>query len=76
MILGLNEAQKTYAKNLIAKGFEPEERYDIKDNKGERTALLDENISKQREQQVALLPGHISDLNEKVVNPRNKAYLR
>ena len=46
MILGLNEAQKTYAKNLVAKGFEPEERYYIKDNKGERVALLEENISK------------------------------
>ena len=49
VILGLNEVQKTYAKDLISKGFQPEVRYDIKDNKGEKAALLDENISKQRE---------------------------
>lgn len=35
-----------YAKDLTAKGFEPEVRYDIKNNKGERAALLDDNISK------------------------------
>ena len=46
VILGLNEAQKMYAKDLISKGFEPEVRYDIKNNKGERAALLDDNISK------------------------------
>lgn len=46
VILGLNETQKMYAKDLVSKGFEPEERYDIKNNKGERAALLEDNISK------------------------------
>lgn len=46
VILGLNEAQKTYAKDLISKGFEPEVRYDIKNYKGEKAMMLDDNISK------------------------------
>jgi len=46
VVLDLNEKQKMYAKDLVSKGFEPEERYDIKNNKGERAQLLEGNISK------------------------------
>jgi len=45
-------------------------------NKGDKMDLLDDNVSKQREQQVSLLPGSISDLNSKIVSQKNKIYLR
>jgi len=45
-------------------------------NKGNQMTLLNDNISKQRELQVALLPGLTSDLNHKIVSQKNKLYLR
>lgn len=48
-ILQLNQDHKQYVKDLIARGFEPETRHEIKDVKGEKRQMLDDNISKQRE---------------------------
>jgi hypothetical protein len=61
---------------LVSRGFEPEPRHEILNKKGTKAKMLDDNISQQREKQVTLLPGMISDLNEKIQNPQNKLYLR
>ena len=60
----------------MLKGFEPEARYDIRNAKGDKLGQLNDNISKQRDKQMALLPGFVSDLNEKIVYPQDKLYLR
>jgi hypothetical protein len=72
----LNEESKSQVKDLVARGFEPEPRHSIMNKKGNQAQLLDTNISKQREKQVTLLPGMISDLNEMIKKPQNKLYLR
>jgi hypothetical protein len=40
-------------------GFEPEVRYDIIETKAKQKALLDSNISRQREKQASILPGQL-----------------
>jgi len=75
-ILMLNQTEKAGISELKQRGFEPEVRVNIMNNKGNQMTLLNDNISKQREQQVALLPGLTSDLNHKIVSQKNKLYLR
>jgi len=41
----LNHKQNEYVKGETLRGFEPEKRYEIIDHKGERTKMLEENIS-------------------------------
>jgi hypothetical protein len=60
-----------------AKGLEfvPRE-LEIKDEKKDKIAHLDANISAQREEWNSRLPGAIEDVNEVIKDPRNKVYLR
>lgn len=49
-VIHTEEAEiKKYAKDLVARGFEPESRYEITDNKAARNKMLDANIHAQRE---------------------------
>lgn len=75
-ILMMNQTEKAQVSELKQRGFEPAVRHEIMNNKGDKMDLLDDNVSKQREQQVALLPGSVSDLNSKIVSQKNKIYLR
>ena len=75
-ILKFHEDQKKYATDLEIRGFEPEPRYQIVNQEADRIKLLNQNIEMQRQKQVALLPGMIQDLNEKITNTQNKVYLR
>lgn len=70
------EKTNEYKTSQINKGFEPERRYEIKDHVVERKKMLNDNIRMQREQQMSLVPGMIQDLNEQIINPKNKMYLR
>ena len=54
-----NENQKTEVKDLELRGFQPEARQQIINKKEEQINMLNENISKQRQQQVTQLPGLI-----------------
>ena len=74
-ILLHKEQQQSYVKELEIRGFDPEPRYDIVSVQKERMALLNRNISMQRQQQTALMPGFIEDLNEEVQFNANKMYL-
>ena len=38
--------------------------------------MLDKNITNQRDKQLSILPGLMSDLNEEIQYPKNKLYLR
>lgn len=44
----INESIKQHKVELISRGFETEARYDIKNKKGEKQQMLDDNISMQR----------------------------
>lgn len=60
-----------------AKGLEWNPRdIDIKDEKKDKIALLDQNISTQREEWNSRLPGMLEDINETIKDPKNKLYLR
>lgn len=60
-----------------AKGLEWIARdVEIKDDKKEKIAHLDQNISVQREEWTSRLPGMLEDINETIKDPRNKIYLR
>lgn len=75
VIIDEKEKLKGELTDLKQRGFEPEVRYEIKDSKAIQKNLLDTNISKQREKQAAILPGAIQDLNEVIVNQKNKLFL-
>ena len=49
---------------------------EIKDEKKEKIAHLDLNISTQREEWASRLPGMLEDINETIKDPKNKVYLR
>lgn len=60
-----------------AKGMEYSAReVDIKDDKKDKTALFDANMSMQREEWTSRLPGMLEDINELIKDPKNKIYLR
>lgn len=60
-----------------AKGLEWVARdVEIKDEKKEKIAHLDLNISTQREEWASRLPGMLEDVNETIKDPKNKVYLR
>lgn len=49
-ILTLNQNEKAAVEDLKKRGFEPEVRQNIMNGKGEMMTLLNDNISKQRDQ--------------------------
>ena len=49
-ILNLNQSHKAMVNDVKQRGFEPEVRHEIMNNKGDKMSLLDDNISKQRDQ--------------------------
>ena len=49
-ILNLNQQHKAMVNDMKQRGFEPEVRHEIMNNKGDKMSLLDDNISKQRDQ--------------------------
>lgn len=60
-----------------AKGLEWNSRdVEIKDDKKEKIAHLDSNISTQRQEWNSRLPGMLEDINETIKDPKNKLYLR
>ena len=67
---------KAHLADLKARGFEKEPREEIKQNKLERSELLDTNITEHRKLLQAALPGMIEDLNQAIVDPQMKVYLR
>lgn len=67
---------KEHLQDLKTRGFEKEVREEIKQKKLERTELLDSNMTAHRRLLQAALPGMVEDLNEGIVNPQNKVYLR
>ena len=75
-ILQFNEKQKQTLKDLETKGFEPEPGQQIVNREQDRVKMLNDNITKQRQLSVAMLPGMVQDLNEKIVARNKKAYLR
>lgn len=62
--------------DLKNRGFEKEIREEIKQLKEQSTALLDENMTKHKQQLQAGPPGMIEDLNEMILEPKHKIYLR
>lgn len=46
----LNQNEKAAVEDLKKRGFKPEVRQNIMNVKGEKMTLLDDNISKQRDQ--------------------------
>ena len=70
------EAFKTHLADLKARGFEKEDREEIKQKKLEKTELLDSNITEQRRLLQAALPGMVEDLNASIIGPQHKVYLR
>lgn len=70
------EQIKTHFRDENKRGFEPEVRYDIVNNRADKNKVLDDNISKQRVKQVTHLTGMVSDLNEKTKKQKNKMFLR
>lgn len=73
-----NEQQvlKEFKRDQKVKGFEVPVRYEIKSQKTEKASQLNNNITKQREQQATQIAGFISDLNESVVYKQNKMFLK
>jgi hypothetical protein len=60
-----------------ARGIEFNARdMDIKDEKKDKTAHLDANMSVQREEWTSRMPGMLEDINELIKDPKNKIYLR
>lgn len=60
-----------------AKGMEFSAReVEIRDDKKDKTALLDANMTMQREEWTSRLPGMLEDINELIKDPKNKIYLR
>lgn len=60
-----------------AKGMEFSARdIDIKDERRDKTAHLDGNMSTQREEWTSRVPGMLEDINELIKDPKNKIYLR
>jgi hypothetical protein len=51
-------------------------RGDIIDTKDEKNQLLNDNITATRQEWASRMPGMIEDLNEKIIDPRYKLYLR
>lgn len=49
---------------------------EIKDDKKEKIAHLDGNISTTRDEWTSRLPGVLEDINELIKDPKNKLYLR
>ena len=71
------EAIKQVKADNKAKGLEWNPRdVEIKDDKKERTAHLDQNMTTQREEWASRLPGMLEDVNELIKDPKNKLYLR
>ena len=60
----------------VKRGFVPKRRHDLIQKKELAINMLDKNITNQREWQMSQVPGLISDLNEVIEKPQNKAYLR
>ena len=71
------EVVKQAKADLKAKGLEWTSRdIEIKDDKKEKIAHLDSNISTQRQEWNSRLPGMLEDINETIKDPKNKLYLR
>lgn len=71
------ESVKQVKADNKAKGLEWVARdVEIKDEKKEKIAHLDLNISTQREEWASRLPGMLEDVNETIKDPKNKVYLR
>ena len=71
------EAIKQVKADHKAKGMEFNARdVEIKDDKKDKTAHLDQNMAGQREEWSSRLPGMLEDINETIKDPKNKLYLR
>lgn len=67
---------KDFVRDETSRGFQPEVRYDIKDDKASKIKVLNENIAKQREQQATIMPGFTADLNEAIIGKANKIFIK
>ena len=55
---------KEFLRNEVARGFQPEARQEIVDERAKKLTMLDANIASQRQLQHSILAGNMSDLNE------------
>jgi hypothetical protein len=69
-------AQKQQFTELKSRGIEPELREQISLAKLDQKALLNSNISLQKDQLASRLPGSLAEINSVVRGSENKLYLR
>lgn len=62
--------------DLKQRGFEKELREEIKQEKENKTRLLDDNVSAHKKLLQSSLPGMVEDLNCVIVDKRNKLSLK
>ena len=70
------ESIKSNIEDLKSKAQPVPRRIEIKDKRMEKMKFLDANITKKRAEFCSRLPGKIEDMNEVIVNSKNKLYLR
>ena len=76
-IFKVAEAVKQVKADNKAKGLEFNPRdVEIKDDKKDKIAHLDQNIATQRDEWTSRLPGILEDVNENLKDPKNRIYLR